>query len=411
VQRFAERLSDIGEADILIGITSFNSANTIGNVVRAVKAGVAEHFPGGRAVLINPDSGSADGTPEVAKKVFMEGGNTLIMAGGNDILPGTGSPYPTEPGKGRAFMAVFEAARRLNAKASAVLDADLMSITPEWIDLLLRPVLAEQQDLVVPYYLRHKFDGTITKCIVYPLTRALYGRRVMQPMGEDFGFSGSFLRFCLEKDAWDRDVAPSGMGIWLTTTALANGFRVCQSFVGTRKYDRKASPTDLSRVLSQAVSSVFMLMEEYEGVWKGAGGSTPVPVCGVRHEVGVEPVQVNIERMVNFFRLGLRELGPLWKKILSQESLTGLLEASKRVPFDIEDGLWAEVIYDFAVAWHKKVMSREHILKTLTPLYLGKVASLFRNMAESTAEEAEERLEALCQAFEGLKPYLMERWS
>jgi hypothetical protein len=292
-----------------------------------------------------------------------------------------------------------------------VLDADLMSVTPEWIDLLLRPVMAEQQDLVVPYYLRHKFDGTITKSIVCPMTRALYGRRVMQPMAEEFGFSSSFLRFCLEKGPWDRNVPPHGTGIWLTTTALANGFRVCQSFVGARKYDRKAPATDLSRVLSQAVTSVLILMEEYEGVWKGAGGSTPVPVCGVRHEVGVEPVQVNIERMVNFFRLGLRELGPLWKKILSRESLAGLLEASRREPLDIEDGLWAKVIYDFAAAWHKRVMNREHILKTLTPLYLGKVASLFKNMADSTAEETEERLEALCQAFEGLKPYLTERWS
>jgi hypothetical protein len=411
VERLAEKLSDIGEADILIGIVSFNSAKTVGNVVRAVKAGVAEYFPEKKTVLINPDSGSTDGTPEVARQVFTEEGNTLIMAGGKDVLTGQATPYRSEPGKGRAFMTVFETARQLNAKACAVLDADLLSVAPEWIDLLIRPVIEDQLDFVAPYYLKHKFDGTITKCIIYPMTRALYGRRIMQPMGGDFGLSGSLARFCLEKDVWDRDIARFGMDIWLTTTALANGFKVCQSFVGARKYDRKGPPTDLSLVLSHAVTSVFTLMEEYEGVWKGPESSRPLPTCGVRHEAGVEPVQVNIDRMVNVFRLGLRELGPLWKRILSQDSLAGLVEASRREPFAIEDGLWAKVIYDFAAAWRRRAMNREHMLKTLTPLYLGKVASLVREMQDSTAREVEDRLEALCQAFEDLKPYLIERWS
>jgi hypothetical protein len=46
-------------------------------------------------------------------------------------------------------------------------------------------------DYIAPYYLRHKYDGTITNGIIYPMTRTLYGKSVRQPIGGEFGFSGS----------------------------------------------------------------------------------------------------------------------------------------------------------------------------------------------------------------------------
>src|SRR6476620_11116619 len=112
------RLRDIGEVDILIGIPSYNNAKTIGHVVRAVMAGLAKYFSGRRSVLVNSDGGSVDGTPDVVGR--------------------------------------------------AVVDSDLRSITPEWIELLIGPVLNHGYDYVAPYYLRHKYDGTITNSIVYP---------------------------------------------------------------------------------------------------------------------------------------------------------------------------------------------------------------------------------------------------
>jgi hypothetical protein len=55
-------------------------------------------------------------------------------------------------------------------------------------------------------------------------------------------------------------------------------------------------------------------------------------------------------------------------------------------------------------------MSEEHILKSLTPLYLGKVASFVIETWESTAEEVEQRLEELCITYEREKSYLKKRW-
>ena len=85
---------------------------------------------------------------------------------------------------------------------------------------------------MAPYYHRHKYDGTITNSIVYPLTRMLYGVAVRQPIGGEFGISARLIRRYLEREDWETDVARFGIDIWMTTIAIAEGFRVCQSFLG-----------------------------------------------------------------------------------------------------------------------------------------------------------------------------------
>jgi len=379
-------------------------------VVRAVQAGFAKYFSDKKVILINSDGGSTDGTREIVEKTVINDFQPLLINQKQNLLSKIITPYHGIPGKGSAFRMVFEIARELGVKACAVVDADLRSITPEWIELLIRPVLEHDFDFVSPYYLRHKYDGTITNSIVYPLTRALYGRRIRQPIGGDFGFSGRLAEFYLTKDVWESDVARFGVDIWMTTTAVANGFKVCQAFLGAKIHAPKEPSSDLSAMLTQVVSALFMLMEEYENKWKGIKATNPIPMFGFQFSAGLEPIHVNIERMINMFRLGIKELGDIIKDILSDESFKGLKETAKLSPFSISDELWARVIYDYAVAWHRKVMSKEHILKTLTPLYLGKVASLVIDMADSNANEVEERLEALCTTFERLKPYLIERW-
>ena len=129
----------------------------------------------------------------------------------------------------------------LGARACAVVDSDLRSITPEWVQLLLEPVLDHRVDFVAPYYLRHKYDGTITNSIVYPLTRALYGRRVRQPIGGEFGMSGRLASHYLTRPVWETDVARYGIDIWMTTTAVGDGFAVCP-VVSRRQAPRRQGP-------------------------------------------------------------------------------------------------------------------------------------------------------------------------
>jgi len=411
-ESFLTQLKEIQEADILIGIPSYNNARTIGRVVRAVIAGLAKYFQGSKAVILNSDGGSTDGTPEEVKRVQIEDFKTILTSHPVHPIPKIVTPYHGIPGKGSAFRTIFEAAKLLNPKACAVVDSDLRSIAPEWMELLLRPIYQEGFDYVAPLYGRHKFDGTITNSIVYPLTRALYGKRVRQPIGGDFGFSGKLAEFYLTKDVWETDVARFGIDIWMTTLAIAEGYKVCQSYLGAKIHDAKDPGSDLGPMFTQVVSSVFSLMGNYQYLWKEVRESQPIPTFGFHFEVGLEPISVNVERMIRNFRLGVKDLMEIWRKILLPEMILRL-ESVGRLPddsFSFPQDLWARIIYDFAAAYHKGSVHREHLLKSMIPLYLGRVASFVMENQESTAGEVEAKIESLCRVFEEMKPYLIERW-
>lgn len=407
-----EQLQQLGSADILVGIPSYNNARTIGHVVRAVQVGLAKYFPERKAVLVNSDGGSSDGTMDVVTGTQIEDFQSILLHHRIEPFFKIATPYIGIPGKGSAFRAIFEIADALNVKACAVVDSDLRSITPEWVELLIKPVLESGFDYVAPLYHRHKYDGTITNSIVYPITRALYGKRVRQPIGGDFGFSGRLAQFYLTKDVWESDIARYGIDIWMTTEALANGFKVAQSFLGAKIHDPKDPGSDLSAMLAQVTGSAFSLMENYAAVWRTVQQTEPVPTFGFQYTVGLEHVQVDVSRMLRVFREGLKNLRDLWTLVLGVGDL-GAVEAlgqASDAEFRFPRRLWSNVVYDYALAYHKRKLPREQLLKSLTPLYLGKTASFVMEARDMDQGQAEEEIELLCRDFEENKAYLVRNW-
>ena len=406
------QIQELKTVDILVGIPSYNNSSTIPHVVRAVSAGLAKYFPQYHTLLVNSDGGSTDGTPELVKETSLDDLDVLLMEHPLYPIHKIITPYHGIPGKGSAFRTIFHIASALDAKACAVVDSDLRSITPEWIELLIEPVLFHGYDFVAPYYKRHKYDGTITNSIVYPLTRALYGKRIRQPIGGDFGFSGKLARHFFDKKVHDSDIARFGIDIWMTTTAIADDFKVCQSFLGAKIHQAKDPGADLSEMLVQVVGSVFFLMEKYYPVWSKVSGSETVKEFGFKFEVGLEPIQLNLERMVSRFQNGFSNLTPVWQKVLSPGLLSQLREISSQnvVEFHFPDAAWVSCIYDFALAYHRRIISQTHILKSLTPLYLGWIASFVNQTIDSDAGEVENKIEALCLEFEKQKTHLLANW-
>jgi glucosylglycerate synthase len=245
-ERLRDGLTKIGSADIVVGIPSFRNAATIGHVATTAAAGLREHFSGARVAIVNADGGSEDGTPD------------RVVAGASDVPVAVGR-YIGPPGKGSAFRAIFTAVGMLGARACAVVDSDLRSITPEWIGRLVTPVTSGDADYVTPLYARHKHDGTITNSVAYPLTRALYGLRVRQPIGGEFGFRADLARAFLEQPVWDTDVARFGIDIFMTTTAISRRAKVAQAFLGAKVHDPKDPAADLGPMFTQVVGTLFRL--------------------------------------------------------------------------------------------------------------------------------------------------------
>jgi glycosyltransferase involved in cell wall biosynthesis len=411
-----DALGKIGQADVVVGIPSYNNRRTIGHVVTAAQAGLEKYFPQLKAVIINSDGGSTDSTRDAVLASRLDSAQLLSLSTPLFPVHRLSFPYHGIPGKGSAFRLIFRMASMLGARGCAVVDSDFRSITPEWIDLLLRPILHAGFDLTAPYYHRHKYDGTITNNIVYPLTRALYGLRLRQPIGGDFGLSIRMVNRYLARRDWQGNAARYGIDIWMTTIAVAEGYRVCQSFLGAKLHDAKDPGADLSEMLHQVVGSVFTLMQEYEGVWRHRFSSDDVDLFGFRFGVGLDPIEVNTARMLDIFRRAGRELEEVWAIALQPgthveiSKLSATLDKNSQNGFLFNDELWARVVIDFAIAWREQPAERAHLLRSLTPLYLARVASFVLETQDLISDQVEEEIERLCRCFERLKPYLVANW-
>ena len=397
-----KRIGEIGRADILVGIPSYNNAATIGHVVRMAAEGMVKYFPDLKPVLINSDGGSPDGTRQVVL-------NTPVPQEVEVIA----TEYQGIPGKGSAFRAVFEAAKALGVKVCVVVDSDLRSITPEWIERLASPIVREGYGYVTPYYIRHKYDGTITNSICYPMTRTLYGLDVRQPIGGDFGFSADLLDHYLGQDVWETDVARFGIDIWMTTTAINAGVRVCQAHLGAKIHEAKDPAATLGPMFRQVVGTLFGMMSKYEENWKQVTSSRPTPIYGEPEEVEPEPVPVTLSAMIEKLRAGREEWGEVWKQVLSAKNWAALEDilAQPDDAYQFTAEQWAPIVFDFAVAYNKSGLDKDAVIDSMTPLYYGRTAGLVvESMSMDNATFEEEVIQRQARVFEELKPYLMERW-
>jgi hypothetical protein len=116
--------------------------------------------------------------------------------------------------------------------------------------------------------------------------------------------------------------------------------------------------------------------------------------------------------MVESFQLGNRDLQEIWGLVLPPSTLFELKKLS-RLPleqFHMSNELWVRIIYDFALAHRLRTISRDHLLKSMTPLYLAWVASYARDIATDDGYALEQRFEHLAAAYESCKSYLVSRW-
>jgi glucosylglycerate synthase len=396
-----KRLEEIRTADILVGIPSYNNEQTIAHVIRMVSHGLDQYYKNEKSVIMIADGGSTDDTREVVKEFQLKPWQEKLL-----------SIYRGPSGKGTAFRSIFEAAVRLEVKACMVVDSDIRSITSEWVDHLLSPVLEKGYQYVTPIYCRHKYDGTITNNIVYNLTRTLYGKRLRQPIGGDFAFSADVASHYIKQPVWDSEIARFGIDIWMTTQAIVDKFKICQANLGVKIHDAKDPATHLAPMFRQVVWTIFNLMEQNESFWKQINRSTPVEIFGNEFCLEPEPVQINLEALMYKFKVGFKQFGPFWKDILDSKSYGVLKKASRldKNEFTVPIETWVCILYELAATFHYWPMNRNKLIDLMTPLYQARVASFVRETWTMNSFEAELLVEKQAEAFEANKKYLLKLW-
>lgn len=396
-----ENPQDIKKADLIVGIPSYNEAELISYPARKASEGLVKYFGDKNSVIINCDNNSSDGTAEAFMSTTTEVPKIYI------------STPPGVKGKGNNFQNLFRKSCELGAQAVIVVDADLKSITPRWIKSLGEP-LFEDFGFVAPLYVRHKYDGTITNNIAYPMTRCLYGRRVRQPIGGDFGFSGRLAEIYLREKEWSPAVTEFGVDIWMTTTAMCHGEAICQSYMGRPKVHKPKDPGEsLGPMFTQVVGTIFDMMISNEAFWKEVRWSKPTAIFGfgLGEMEMPPPVDVDLERLYNKFQAGFDKYSTLWEDVLSKNIFKKISEVQAVAlgGFEFPANLWAETLIDFAVAY-KNNGDTQRLMESLIPLYFGRTCSFVIESEPMTIQQAEELIEEQCGVFEFSKPYLHKRW-
>jgi glycosyltransferase involved in cell wall biosynthesis len=396
-----EKLEKIGRVDVVVGIPCYNEEETIAHIVSNVGQGLQKYLPGKKSLIVVSDGGSLDDTRENAESVPVPEGINRIV-----------SIYRGIAGKGTAFRAIFETATMMGAEACVVVDSDLESIAPDWVKLLAQPILERRAGFVAPYYRRHKYDGTITNHIAYPITRALYGIQLRQPIGGEFGLSSDLVASLVTQDVWKTDVTRFGIDIWMSTEAIVQKEKIVQTDLGKKVHQVKDPSTDLGAMFEQVVSTLFYVACKYRNLWMRNGESRPVEISGKSEsDTNLRPVPVSMEKLRREFTEGFEHFQGFYERNLSPKCCSDLVKVKDKTrkgeKTSLDPTLWAKILYEFLYIYSKWERNRRRLIEMLAPLYFGRVTAYCEEVAGLQDGDEEQVIEKQAQQFEKQKPYLL----
>ncbi len=207
-------------------------------------------------------------------------------------------------------------------------------------------------------------------------------------------------------------MARYGIDVWMTTNAITNNFRICQSNLGVKIHDAKDPAESLGPMFRQVVHTLFVLMEQYEAEWKAVKGSRTVPMFGLQEFKEPEPIHVDLGRLVTEYKTGFRQFKGLYKDILCPDCYEELKRcaAKAKTKFVMPVKTWVMVLYETAATFHRWAHNRTQLVNLVTPLYLGRVASFINQTKKMNSSQAEGVVEEQAQVFEDYKDYLIQVW-
>ena len=228
-------------ADVVVALTSYNDVRTVGaRRARGARGAGAILRVAAQTLLVLADARSTDGTREAARAAV--GAGAICRAGAAaGRRPSASCRITAIPVAAAAMRAILQIAARLGAGACAVLDAGLENVDARVDRAAGRAGRGRRVRLRLAVLSSGaSAKARITKGIVYPMFRALYGVRLRQPAAGEFGCSGRLVAHYLEQDFWDAERAEAGIDLWLAVAAVCGGFRVVRG-VARAARDRRAT--------------------------------------------------------------------------------------------------------------------------------------------------------------------------
>ncbi|HES9205072.1 TPA: glycosyltransferase, partial [Streptococcus pyogenes] len=196
----------------VIGIPTLNEADNISRLVKQIDEYAVNL--GKEIIIINSDSKSTDGTPQI----FLETKtyNTKV------------SIVSEAKGKGYNVRNIFEYAINHvpNFSGLILIDGDVVSMKKMWLEKMFIAI-ESGNDLIIPNYARKSFEGNATNHFIYPMLVKFFKRDMpYQCISGDFGFSRGLIKDLTLKCNWHKHTLGYGIDIFLTLTAILKSYKI-----------------------------------------------------------------------------------------------------------------------------------------------------------------------------------------
>jgi len=392
-----ERCKEIKPVDIMVGVLCKDVEATVLNVLNVINEGLYRYFPDYNKAIVVCEGRSTDKTNEAVD--LFRPYNSIEKIVTNDI---------TDGGKGAGVMTIFEIAHEAEAKSVILMDGDLLSIKPSWIQTISNPIIYGRADLTVPYYIRDKNDGVITNNLIYPFTRALYGIDVRQPIAGEYALSKNLYEILR-----NHPLFPPGFGvdIFILTVAAAEGMYIKEGLYSLKIHESTTHYLEPEKFLipmfRKVTGSMFELAKYYENYWKNKPPMWHKKLYRECFSQKPIPVKIDIENMKKSFLTEYESTKENIKKYLSADIIVKLDNiVQNHVDFDTE--LWVEIVYNYASAYKNTDDANKYdLLDSLKTLWIGRFVSYAMETKEMDINEAEKVLQKQAEVFEEKFNYLV----
>lgn len=396
-KEIADKCKKIKPIDILVGVLCKDVETTILNVLNVVNEGLYRYFPEHKKAIVVSEGESTDKTSEVID--LFRPYNSIQRIVSKDIASG---------GKGAGVRTILEIAHKSEAKSVVLVDGDLLSIKPGWIETMANPIIYGRADLTVPYYIRDKNDGVITNNLVYPFTRALYGIDIRQPIAGEYALSKNLYEILRQHPLFPPDF---GIDIFILTVAAAEGGYVKEGLYSLKIHESTTRYLEPEKFLvpmfRKVTDSMFELAKYYEDYWKSRPQLHRRGFVRESFSSKPIPVKINLENLKKTFKNEFKSSKEVMGHFLPKDIIQCLEDIiNNKKSFDPE--LWAEIVYNFAADY--KNLRREPdkylLLDSLKTLWIGRFISYAIETKDMDINEAETVLQKQAEVFEEKFNYL-----
>ena len=384
--------------DIIVGVLCKNVETTVLNVLNVINEGLYRYFPDYSKCIVISEGASTDKTSEAID--LFQPYNSIHKLVTTDITSG---------GKGAGVMTILEIAHEAEAKSVVLVDGDLLSIKPGWIQTISNPIIYGRADLTVPYYIRDKNDGVITNNLVYPFTRALYGVDIRQPIAGEFALSKNLYEALRQHPLFPPDF---GVDIFIVTVAAAEGMKVKEGLYSLKIHESTTRYLEPEKFLvpmfRKVTGCMFELARYYEEYWKNRPRFLSKGVYRESFSQKPIPVKIDVDNLKKSFVKEYSSVRSSIKQILTGDMIDDLDQiVQNHGRYDAE--LWAEIVYNYAGAY-KNAKDDEMkclLLDSLKTLWIGRFISYVVETHEMDINEAETVLQKQAEVFEEKLNYLL----